>query len=341
MKKQLINFSLLLVSASVLFIGCQKSETIEKSSLTQPNNNSGHTKDAIAYCGTPIVANLVDFEQTINAGTVTVGNDSDKLYVSYALTGDWWIQNATLYVGPAANVPGDMNPDGSGNFTPWYPYFPYYYYPWDFVQNYTFAIDLSTLDDCFVVIAYSNAKNLVTGQNKYIWGKSVLKYQGYYLEYCKQSCTPPPPPLGGCETGYAYGNGYANCFLNIPNVQSNNWGWSNGQITYGTYTWPIYAGAGQCNIGNGIPVGTLQVTYTSNHVAVVKYQITEGYILNETHLYVGNTILPMKKNKYTTAPGQFPYKHENLNGASSDTYTITGLTGAIYIAAHSVVCDDL
>lgn len=35
----------------------------------------------------------------------------------------------------------------------------------------------------------------------------------------------------------------------------------------------------------------------------------------------------MKKGKYTTAPGQFPFKHENLGGVNTDTFTITGLSG--------------
>ena len=85
------------------------------------------------------------------------------------------------------------------------------------------------------------------------FGKNTLVLSwGYYVNYCKQVCT----ITNTCETAYAYGEQYANCFLNIPGVTSNNWGWSNGPIGAGTYSWPIYAGAGQCNIGNGTLVGT-------------------------------------------------------------------------------------
>ena len=52
------------------------------------------------------------------------------------------------------------------------------------------------------------------------------------------------------------------------------------------------------------------------------------------YLYVGNEILARdKKGNYTTAPGQFPFSGEA-------SYTIDGLSGDIYVVAHSVVCGD-
>jgi hypothetical protein len=328
------------------FIGCQKSELLDNSKNNPVNDGKESFKNSgiaamnadIEYCGTPLVGSLVDYAQTIPPGIVTVGNDANFLYVTYNITGDWWIKNATLYAGPAADIPGVINPDGTGSFYQWL--FPYYYYPWDLIQTHTFQIDLNSLVDCFVVVAYANLRNIATGQdNMYAWGKSPLKNNGFYMEYCKQQCA-PPPPLGGCETAYAFGETYANCFLNIPGVNSNNWGWSNGPISAGAYSWPIYAGAGQCNLENGILVGTLNVNYTPPTI-IVTYSMLNGYVLNTTHLYVGNQILPKKNNKYTTAPGQFPYKHESLNGVSSDSFTINGISGNIYVVAHSEACDDI
>ncbi len=334
----------LLFAIPMFFLGCQKSELLDnsKSNSTTVNHNelksSGLSPE---YCGNPMIGSLVDYDQTIPPGILTVGNDANFLYVTYDLSGDWWIKNATLYAGPAADIPGVLNPDGTGSFSQWL--FPYIFYPWDCTPTHTFQVDLNSLEECFVVVAYAHLHNIVTGEeNMYAWGKSPLKTNGFYMEYCKQQCLPPPPPppLGGCETAYAYGESYANCFINIPGVNSNNWGWSNGPIGAGLFEWPIYAGAGQCNIGNGILVGTLIVNYTPP-TAVVTYSMLNGYVLNATHLYVGNQILPMKKNKYTTAPGQFPYKHQNLSGVSSDSYTINGLSGNIYVVAHSEACDDI
>jgi hypothetical protein len=338
MKKVFTNSITMLFALALIISGCSKSDDVADVQKAAPKTGgSGLLKNTVAYCGTPVVANLVNFEQNFNPGTVTIGNDETKLYVTYELgEGDWWIQNATLYVGPAADVPGTLNPDGSGNFSPWY--FPYYYYPWDFVKTAVFEVDLSTLDDCFVVVAYANSKNLVTNERQYIWGKSPTKWGGYYLEYCKQSCG--PPPLGGCESSYGYGGNYATCFLSIPWLCGDNWGWTNGRLSPGaTYTWPIYAKANDCVTENGILVGNVTVNYNMCHKAIVTYTILDGYELSQTHLFVGFLPFPIYQWRFTTNPAHFPYKHLNLNGATTDTYTICGLWGKIYVIAEAVVCD--
>src|SRR5690348_16511548 len=43
--------------------------------------------------------------QTINAGTVTVTNDAEYIYVTYATTGGWKITQTHLYVGDCALIP--------------------------------------------------------------------------------------------------------------------------------------------------------------------------------------------------------------------------------------------
>jgi len=151
------------------------------------------------------------------------------------------------------------------------------------------------------------------------------------------TCTCVPQ---NCETAYAYYayncgccGGSAKCFSNWGFSQ---WGWTNGQLGPGCYTFDIYAGAAQCNIYKGKKVGYLTVYYNGS-TAVVTYNMYSGYKMDETHLYVGNEPLPRKNGSYTVAPGQYPYSHD-LNNASTDSYTITGLCGKIYIIAHAVVC---
>jgi hypothetical protein len=140
-----------------------------------------------------------------------------------------------------------------------------------------------------------------------------------------------------CETAYAYGGCYAKCFLSIPGLQNNNWGWTNGPLNNGTYTWYLYAGAGQCDLSRGTKVGKVTVSYYFGK-ATVTYSMNPGYTLSATHLYVGSTILPKKNGVYTVSPGQYPYKHEGLNNVSSDSYTVKNLCGKIYIIAHAEVC---
>lgn len=139
----------------------------------------------------------------------------------------------------------------------------------------------------------------------------------------------PPPPQIQCETAYAYGGNYATCFLNLSPRNANNWGWTN-YIGEGSYDWPIYAGAGQCNISNGTLVGNLSVEYFAGTVTIT-YELDPGFNLDDTHVWVGKTPLPLKKGKYTTAPGQFNHNFKN-------PVIVNGLSGNIYIAAHAGVC---
>ena len=348
MKTHFQKLLLLAFAVPVLLSSCKKSDESADEKFSSANDSQ--LKTDLVYCGTPVVSPMVDFAQTISPATVTIGNDGTNLLIKYQLnTPDWYFNLPGLFVGTAAELAalGDVDFDGPGTIdlnsgSPPFglpipsgpPAYRNYGTYWEHI------IPLSTLPDCFVVVAFARIRNDIESRSLNIWGKSALKTSGYYMNYCVQQCEtpPPPPPLGGCETAYAFGESVATCFLNIPGVQSNNWGWSNGPLGSGTYSWPMYAGAGQCNIGNGTHVGTLTVNYTPP-TATVTYTVFDGYVMNETHLYVGNQILPRRGNKFTTAPGQFPYKRENLNGVTTDTYNISGLSGNIYVAAHSVVCD--
>ena len=70
----------------------------------------------------------------------------------------------------------------------------------------------------------------------------------------------------------------------------------------------------------------------------ITFQIDEAntdWRLEETHLYVGDEA-PAK-----SAPGQFPYKHEELGGTTLDVYNIDLAAadldgdGIVYVAAHA------
>jgi hypothetical protein len=64
---------------------------------------------------------------------------------------------------------------------------------------------------------------------------------------------------------------------------------------------------------------------------IVTYNVTStGWCLTTTHLYVGST--PAQRH----SPGRFPYKHENLDCVTVDTFTISDLTtDTVYVAAHA------
>lgn len=147
-----------------------------------------------------------------------------------------------------------------------------------------------------------------------------------------QECETPPPPEPTCETAFAFGGNDATCFLDLD---FSRWGWTNGPLGTGSYEFEIYAAAGQCDLSKGTLVGMLTVDYNGS-IANVTFAMESGFVLDETHLYVGNEILPMDNGAYTIAPGQYPYKHD-LTEATSDNFSVPA-SGEIYIVAHAVAC---
>jgi hypothetical protein len=122
------------------------------------------------------------------------------------------------------------------------------------------------------------------------------------------------------ETAFAKGS-TAQCFLDYG---FDRWGWSNPIYAPGTYTMPVYAGAGQC-VG-GTLVGKVDVTYFGGHV-IFNFELDPMYDLDETHVYAGYTRFPQvkvgKKTTNTVAPGQY--------------YVTSPLNGNIFVIAHAVV----
>ena len=312
----------MVISLPLLFSGCQKSDVIDIQS-----NDDGVLKDGliIEYCGDPTVVNLVSHDGTFNPGTVTVGNDADFLYVTYDATSD--LTQMRLYVGQHLAVPNifyDEYDPITGEVHYYLSQFPFQYDGPATSHMFTIPLtDVQSDDGCFLIISHA----VVDGIK--VTGSTNFKSMGWSFDYCLQECN----QQYDCETAYAYGDEVAHCFLDIPQVKSNNWGWSNGPIGEESYSWDIYAGAGKCDIEKGTLVGTLDVDYVGG-TATITYNIDADYTLEETHLYVGWEILPRdKKDRFTTAPGQFPYSGET-------SYTIDGLSGGIYVVAHSVVCGD-
>lgn len=138
-----------------------------------------------------------------------------------------------------------------------------------------------------------------------------------------------------CETAFAFDN--QTCFLEDG---FNRWGWTLGSFSAPfESSFTIYAGAGRCNIESGTDVGVLNVSYVNGTVSV-EFVAHEGYGFFATHLYIGNEKYPRLRNgKPTVAPGQYPYKHDNLDGVANDYFEVSGIEGDIYIIAHAEVCE--
>jgi hypothetical protein len=237
---------------------CKKQKPIEgppptheppapSSSIYEPLPNHG----SIAYCGSPLTSNLKIKDGT-DVGTVTVGNDSVYLYLTYTANDSWYLGSVDCYAGQELLIP--KNPDGN----PIYEQFPakeqinYC----DLRQTFTFRVPLSALTSdngqCatntqYYVAMRASVKQIADptycaqGIDEAAWGAPFLINPGHTDDwatafyYCKQDCiaTPPPPPAW-C----AYSQGY---WFNQPDVTwCQNVKFGNLEVLQsdGTNLWP-------------------------------------------------------------------------------------------------------
>jgi hypothetical protein len=313
---------------------------------------AGQTIDAGTVCVS--IDNSVDTSAQCGAGSTGVMN------VAYDTTGGWQITETHLAAGDQL---GDIPVNKAGN-----PQIGQFAFGGTSPAGTTtksvsvplcnFGLD-GTDEACDPVKSYLAGHAVVRKQNangtwqtETAWadGERIVK-KGSWAEYfnmkleCKEEVEPPPPPVAECETAFALaGNGDETCFIgadfdgNGTSDGFNRWGWSNGPIEPGTnMQWPVYAAAGQCNLGNGELVGHLRVDYTGSS-AQVTFDRVGDFVLDEEHLYIGSEPLPRDTNgQYTVAPGQYPLVVE-LDDATHTTHTVAGLSGNIYVVYHAVAC---
>lgn len=216
-------------------------------------------------------------------------------------------------------------------------------------NNLPTVVSLYDTDDVLLLekeIPYGpdNAKQLVDLEATENVARMVIELNNSgAIDNIALTCEDREIEIGGCQTIYAKGSDdIATCFID-DEFGFNRWGWTNGPLTTGSYEFEIWAGAGQCDTGKGALAGTMFLDYDAETgVAEVTYKTTADFVLTETHLYIGNDPYPLQKRgkKFvpTVAPGQYPYKHGNLDNVFMDSYTIDGLSGEIYIIAHGEVC---
>lgn len=344
-----------LITFTILFFtGCQSENSIDE--IAGPTLQ----KVEVGQLGSGISSQTLYAGQTINAGTVSyddidTNNDNqvDALQITYSTTGGWELTEVHFFIG---NALSDMPTNKSGN--PQIGLFPYVSGNIAGQTSYSITIPFSTLgfscpgpEDYYVAAHASLRKSLGGGsyQTETGWGNGQRLVQRgnwamFNLIYI--TCDPQPPTnlQAATETAFAFDGDLMGCFQNYPEYLDNpmRWGWTNGPYGSGSYTWPIYAGAGLCDISKGTLVGNLTVNYTGSS-ATVTYTLsgnnpTTGlpYSLKEVHLYVGNNEFPTKNGEFTISPGQYPKKASGLDGQTY-SFTVNNLSGSIYVIAHAVV----
>jgi len=147
----------------------------------------------------------------------------------------------------------------------------------------------------------------------------------------------PTDPTDEDETAFAFGGDDATCFLDLPGLTGNRWGWTNGPLSPSStpYVFELHASAAQCDLEAGTLVGTLTVEYGEDGLTAT-FAVDAGLQISESHLYVGASPTPVGPNgNPTVAPGQYPYSNDAPG--STHTYTIEGLEGPVYVIGHASV----
>ena len=330
-------------------------------------NDSGETGSITAQPSELVVLSEGDFcqdllaGQTTDAGDVCLTVDGGDLVITYTTTTEdgWLLGETHLWAGTSI---ADMPQTKKGN--PKIGNFPYSSGSITPTGSYEVRVPLSefglngTETECDALTFYVAAHAVVgksyedgsfqtetgwaAGDRMVARGSWATFFSGEFI------CTDDGGETGDktCETAFAMSDVDATCFLDIDDDEDGKsdfkrWGWTNGPLGAGAYTFDIYAGAGQCDTNKGTFVGTLSVVYDGSTATVSFDADPNGtWTWEETHLYIGNETLPVDVNgDPTVAPGQYTVIHDDAD-PTNDSYTIDGLTGDIYVVAHAVSCTD-
>jgi len=186
-----------LFAASIsLFYACSKSAKEPVASVSTVSASGSSNLDAAYMCGFAVSAPLTA-GQSIDAGSMTIQNDPDNVYVTYNTSGDWKLSEVHLSID--CNTNGDCTQAKSSDLAPGK--FPYKMVftagTADLPTSYTFTIPRSTLGTCSCFCIYPHAVVVRTSgasiaETQTAWGGYVSQitngkwYGG--TNYCLQEC---------------------------------------------------------------------------------------------------------------------------------------------------------
>jgi hypothetical protein len=265
------NFAILSLTIIALALAsCSKDESFFPADQSLEARGLAGDEDP---CGTPTVTTLLA-GQFIDAGTVTVYNSEENLYVTYTTANGWVLGYTQLFVGYYQDIPLTQN--GS----PQIGLFPYKTEHDPFVTEFTYVIPLSEISTCVFVTAHAEV-HLTDGngnvqQSETGWAEGD-KFPGdswaMYFGYCEQSCLPPNP---------------APCDEQLRTQTQGGWGApANGQNP-GRFLHDHFAEA----FPNGLVIGCGNTVTFSSAQAITNYLPTGGQAAAITESYTdpGNNL---------------------------------------------------
>ncbi len=283
--------------------------------------------------------------QHIEAGQVCLEVEGENLLVTYEMQDGWELTEAHLWAGlTLASMPQSKTGNPKiGNF-------PYNSGSITGADSHTFTVPLTvfgSVEPCDVtgLLAAHAAVRKANGDGTYqtetgwlegaqISAKGSWAMNSSIFFTCPADVVPPPVVECSNETAYAVGE---KTFLKDRDDLSigTKWGW---QITVPagdrTIEKDIYAGAAQNDTSKGTLIGTLTVERAGTTLNV-SYN-TPGATMYGTHLYVGDTYVPVTSPGQYSAYGYQVESHAELGGTHSDSYEVqVGETGTLYVVAHA------
>ncbi len=339
--------SVAIVSSSLILASCTKEEDVLLQSGTIETESGNQLKSVVTSSGSNSVSLIAG--QTINAGSVlytdidtNADGIDDALEITYSLTGGWEFVEIQYWMDLNLST---LPVTKSGN--PQVGLFPYKFADVLGQTTYSFQVPFSAInftcdaEGIYYIASHASVRLLKadgTYQNETAWGQGqrlVQKGNWAMYYYIDIDCDPiiDSEPIN-TETAFAYNANFSQAFTNFG-IKSR-WGWTNGPLAPGSYTFTLYAGAAKSDITKGTNVGTLTLVYNGSS-AVATYNMKNPYKLQEAQLFLGADVLPVDNGSYTVAPGQYPYNAGELNSVTSYTFNVTGLNGSIYLVAHATV----
>lgn len=271
--------------------------------------------------------------QKIKAGTVSIWNDYDNVFVKFATKDGWQIRRTHLFIGPKEILLDPANGYVNKNGSPKNGHFPYGEYFDPFVTEWVFSLPLTELyamfgldfdmevDVCPIIAAHAEVLKLKedgTWQEETAWGDGTkFVKKGNWSMYVEGYCTefppedPPTPPTEyklDEETAWAYESD------EFSYGTTGNWA---KFIEYKGESTTVYLMAGKGNVTE------MTVTLTPTEDGMVKMVFDEIYEIapeNDGKWVLQDVTNNIKIQGYaeapygmSTAPGQFDNKFTGLD----------------------------
>lgn len=316
MKKIILFLAFIAISAIFITYSCSSDLNLNVDENPVVTNTDTRSIDisTVEYCGDVKVVRLLA-GQHYEAGTVTVGNDYDNLYVTYETTNGWKMKGLHLFVGDCDKLPTNK----PGNLVPGQ--FPYKV-SFDMLKTiYTFVIPLEELPECYCVAAHAEVVKLDSEgeviQRETAFGEGERVGKNWFMKFgfCIQACDEEPPGEEDMcwKEETAWGNG-------ARYVKKGNWA---------MYT-PYYDEDGEINspvkllAGQHHEAGEIVFSPITDGKVTITITLKDGWELQDVEESVkiqGYDKTPPSKNP---APGQFENKGEELT-VTLDFYNYYGI----------------